>query len=259
MHYRCLALVCAILMLAPQEARAVGVQTGAGFVAGDCRQIGDSDEKACYRGGRFDLGLNWTLKAEDDPAGPSLEQTSVKPTRVGVSSGWNLGGDGDALAALVVILLVVLVIFGIVWVVASLASKRMTLGIYGTYDYQAIKLDGTEGTSIEKYHSRSVGLQALFYLIRETDVVLSVGIAGTSARIETSSDADGDGSYALSGYSSKVGLGYVPFERSGMYGMLEFGGTFFNGTSLSKYVEDKVGRQLPQVRHSTALVLGYAF
>ncbi len=261
---RSLAYPLAVLMLLPTRSHASTIQTGVGYVVGECRSIGDSDEKACFTGERFDLGLNIAVKNTDDPEKPAPKaapKSSGSARRGG--GGWSgtgnfsLGPKGDAFVLAVI--LVVLIVYGLYWGIVTLFSHKISMGLYASFDFQKAKLEGDSDFQVEKYHSQSTGLQTIFYLVRDSDFALNVGAAGTTAQIKTSTAAEGDKSYHLRGISSKAGIGYMPFERSGVYAMLEWEGTYFDGTSVAKYVRADSADKVPKLHRSGAFILGLAF
>lgn len=258
---RLLTWLLALLMWAPADARASTIQTGIGYVRGECRSIGDSDSHACFSGERLNLGVNFPVKDKDDESSGGDIHVDSPSSSGGVdwSRGLQWSGSNDTVTVIVLTLVIILLLFGIYWFVAGIISRRMSLGLYAAFDFQKAKLTGDNGIVVEKYQSQSTGLQALFYMFRNTDVVLNVGLAAATAQISTTSDVGGDASYNLRGISSKIGLGYVPFEKTGMYAMLELQGTYFDGTSLSKYVKDNADAKLPKIERSAALILGVAF
>lgn len=256
---RFLALLCAFLMLVPTRAHAVDWQTGAGYVQGDCRQIGDSDRRACFTGERFDLGLNVVVKAKDDPDAGDTKVKHRSHGGGGGGGGWFHASSGDAALFILLVAVVILLVLGIIAFLSSLFSHRFSIGAYSSVTFQSAKLEGEAGLSVEKYHSQRTGFHTNIYFVPDFDFVVNFGVAAATSQIKTTSADEGDKSYNLRGTSSKFGLGYLPFQRAGIYGMVELENTHFDGFSLSKYARSNTKTKIPNNKSSGSFVLGLTF
>jgi hypothetical protein len=255
-------LLCLYAALFPTPLRAGQIGLGLGYVRGDCGITQAADSGTCFRGARSELLVNFFEKDRGSVFGKSSSDASTSDgRRSGRASGAHLGdpgfssfgGGGDIRGALI-LLAVIIVVFGIYWSIAALASQKLKLGLYYSYDFQSSRwpLDGD--AALERYRVSRAGLQAGFYLIPDVDVQLHVGVGPAVGKLETA-----DGRYDLRGVSSKVGLGYVPSTDAGPFALYEFEGTFFSGQSLQEHLHENQQLKLPKVRRTGALMGGYTF
>lgn len=263
------AIICAMAMLWPREALAVGqMSLGLGYIKGDCQLPTATDEAGagsprCFTGLRLETLVSFYHQDADskaDDGGKSIGLLDGENSS-GSGTNWNLGhiGGGRDAEALLIIIAVVLLLFGIYWTIGALASQKLKLGLYYSHDFQTTRWSGQHGgDTYETFEVERAGIQAGFYLIPDVDVQIHTGVGPATARIASHGDSSSDHLY-VKGISTKAGIGWVPSADSGPFALYEMEGTFISSGSLARYVRESSPLRLPSLRRSGAVMAGYTF
>lgn len=252
-----LIALLASLMILPREVFAsphVSLGLGVGYVRGECLAADDGKDDSCFEGTRVEASLGlFHREAKDPPKTP----TAVASSSDSSSSGWNwFPTNGGGTDVVLVVLALILIVYGIYWLVAAIASKKLKLGLFYSQDFQATTWKDRDGKDYESYDVQRYGMQASFYFFESVDIQLHAGVGPAAAQLSTHVGGVTE-SYSMQGLSTKAGIGYVPFDGKGLFLFYEVEGTFFEESSLKHYVESNTETNLPKVRRSGAVMTGW--
>jgi hypothetical protein len=178
------------------------------------------------------------------------------------------GGSNDACAvvgvAIVAIAVTALILYGIWFALFSIFADKVKFGLAYSNDFQTAGIANFRDW-YEAYRVQRFGLQTGLYLVPDVDLQLHATTSYSKARIdrrvikESGVDEQSD-TYHLEGFSSALGLGWVPSARdSGPFVYVEVESNFFDANTVRRYLEEKQKKPAPLSRQSAALIGGYAF